>query len=73
MAYNKAKTQAELLKEAAAAVRKESDNVTECREKVMYAWQGDNASAFSGKMNMVSEDLSRIAKQLEDAAEALEK
>ena len=71
MAYEKAKTQAEYLKEAAAVVRKESDNVMNCRENITRAWQGDNAGAFIGRMNVLSDDLSRIAKQLEEAAEVI--
>ena len=71
--YKKATTNADYLKEAARAIWKESKNVGYCRADVMQAWQGDNANIFTGKMNMLSDELSRLAKQLEDAADVIKK
>lgn len=64
----KARAQADKLEEAAGAIRRESGRFGDCRADVMQAWEGDNATKFAGKMGIVTEDLTKIAAQLEKTA-----
>lgn len=69
--YNNACRQAAKLEQAAASVRKESRRFQGCRSNVAAAWKGENAERFTGKMGMVTEDLEKIAKSLDKAAEVI--
>ena len=73
MDFQKAKNQAGKLEDAARTIRRESNRFTSCRNDVAAAWTGDNASRFTNKMGMVSEDLEKIAKNLEKTADAIRK
>lgn len=69
----KAKAQADKLDEAARSIRNECKTFNSCRSNVKQAWEGDNATKFVGKMSVVSEDLIKIAKQLEKTAVVIRK
>lgn len=69
----KAREQATKLEEAAKSVRNESKRFETCRNEVRQAWEGDNATKFTGKMGLVSEDLNKIASQLEKTADVIRK
>ena len=69
----KAREQAEKLEEAARSIRNECKRFNNCRSDIKQAWEGDNATKFIGKMNVVSEDLAKIAKQLEKTATVIRK
>lgn len=73
MDFNKARTQATKLENAAASIRRESRRFTQCRSDVAASWTGDNASKFTNKMGLVSEDLEKIARNLEQTAEVIRK
>ena len=73
MDLQKAKDQADKLDEAARAIRKEGDRFGECRADVSQAWEGTNATKFMSKMGIVSEDLNKIAAQLERTAGVIRK
>ena len=69
----KAREQANKLDEAAKSIRKESSRFEECRADIKQSWEGDNANSFTGKMGIVSDDLAKIAKQLEKTADVIRK
>ena len=71
MDFAKARQQADSLEQTAKAIRKESARFGECRNEVSQAWTGDSARNFTGKMGMVSEDLNKIAGELEQAASVI--
>ena len=71
MDFQKAKNQASKLEEAARTIRRESNRFTNCRNDVASAWTGENASKFTNKMGMVSEDLNKIAHNLERTADVI--
>ncbi len=73
MDFQKAKNQANRLDDAARSIRRESNRFTNCRNDVASAWTGDNASKFTNKMGMVSEDLNKIASNLEKTADVIRK
>ena len=73
MDFQKAKNQASKLDEAARTIRRESNRFTNCRNDVAASWTGDNATRFTSKMGMVSEDLEKIAKNLEQTADVIRK
>ena len=73
MDYNMACSQAEKLERAATSIKKECNRFEDCRGNVSTAWKGDNATRFTGKMRLVTEDLMKIAKSLEQAAEVIRK
>ena len=73
MDFQKSKIQAAKLEDAASSIRRESGRFTNCRNDVAAAWTGDNASRFTNKMGMVSEDLEAIARNLEKTAAAIRK
>lgn len=73
MDFNKARSQATKLENAAASIRRESRRFTECRSDVAASWTGDNATKFTSKMGLVSEDLNTIAANLEKAADTIRK
>lgn len=73
MDLTKARDQASKLEEAARSIRNESKRFETCRSDVKQAWEGDNATQFTYKMGHVSEDLEKIAKQLDKAAETIRK
>lgn len=68
MDLSRAKDQANKLDEAARSIRAESKRFESCRSNVKQAWEGDNATQFTLKMGQVSEDLNKIARQLEKSA-----
>lgn len=69
----KAGEQAGKLEETARIVRNESQRVDTCRSEVRQAWESDNATRFMGKMGLFSEDLKKIANQLDHAADEIRK
>lgn len=71
--YQKAKSQAGKLEEAAKMIRQESNRMESCRADVRHAWEGDNATRFTGKLGIVSGDLGKIAAQLEKTAMVIRK
>lgn len=73
MDFQRAKDQADKLDEAAKSIRKESGRFDDCRGQVAQAWQGTNATKFTGKMGVVSEDLIKTATQLERTADTIRK
>lgn len=73
MDFQKARAQAEKLEEAAKNIRRESGRFSDCRAEVASAWEGSNATKFTGKMGIVSEDLKKIAAQLEKTAGVIRK
>jgi WXG100 family type VII secretion target len=73
MDFNKARSQATKLENAAASIRREANRFTQCRSDVAASWTGDNASRFVNKMGLVSEDLMKIAKNLEQTAATIRK
>lgn len=68
MDLQKARNQADKLEEAARSIRGESRRFETCRAEVRQAWEGDNAARFTNKMGMVSQDLEKIAKRLDETA-----
>lgn len=73
MDYNMACSQAEKLERAATSIRKECNRFEDCKRNVSAAWKGENATKFTGKMVLVADDLLKIAKSLEQAAEVIRK
>lgn len=73
MDFNKARNQAKKLEDAAASIRRESRRFTQCRSDVASSWTGDNASRFTNKMGLVTEDLNKIAANLERTADTIRK
>ena len=71
MDLQKAKSQADKLYDAAASIKKESAKFNDCRADISQAWEGNNASKFISKMGSVSEDLNKIAAQLERTADVI--
>ena len=71
--FNRARAQADKLDQAAASIRKEAQHFGTCRAEVAAAWTGDNAARFTNKMGMVSEDLEKIARNLERTADVIRK
>ncbi|MBR0373657.1 MAG: hypothetical protein IJH91_03890 [Mogibacterium sp.] len=68
---NKAKQQAAELERAAQTIRTESAKFGEYRNEVAHAWTSDSSTAFTSKMGMVTEDLLKIARELDNAAAAI--
>ena len=73
MDFNKARNQASKLERAAASIRREKNRFSECRSDVAASWTGDNAARFTNKMGMVSEDLEKIARNLDKTAATIRK
>lgn len=73
MDFQKARAQADKLEEAAKSIKSESVRFSACRAEVANAWEGSNASKFTSKMGIVSEDLNKIASQLNRTAEVIRK
>lgn len=73
MDFTRARMQASKLENAAASIRREARRFTQCRSDVAAAWTGENASKFTNKMGLVSEDLEKIARSLEKTAEVIRK
>lgn len=71
MDYNKARKEADRLDKAASSVRKEARRFETCRGNVAAAWKGENAVRFTRKMDLVYDDLDKIAKSLERAADVI--
>ena len=71
MDLNKAKQQAADLERAAQTIRAESSKFGEYRSEVAHAWKSDSSTAFTSKMGMVTEDLLKIARELDNAASAI--
>ena len=69
--YQNALRQAARLEEAAKKVKKERSNLHDCGGSVASAWKGTNASAYVKKVRVVENDLSRIERNLKDAAETI--
>lgn len=67
----KARDQANKLVEAAKAIRKEKERFEGCKAEVSGVWEGDNAIRFSRKMELIANDLTRTAQQLELTAEVI--
>lgn len=69
--YLKAIDQAKQLKEAARKIRKEAKKFDDCNVRVRHDWNGDNATQFSGKMRAITEDLNKVASELERSADII--
>lgn len=60
------------LEEAAKIIRQESGRIDVCRAEVSDAWEGESAEIFVGKMNLISEQLQKVAMELDEVAEIIE-
>ena len=69
--YQKAMKQADQLEGAAKIIRNERKNVQASQKSISAAWQGDNATKFIKKVNVVEEDLDSIAKNVQNAANVI--
>lgn len=67
----KAREQAAKLEAAARAIRNECGHLGDCRADLTHSWEGDNSARFAGKMDAVTDDLEKIARQLDRTAEII--
>ena len=71
--YNRIKKQVDSFSDAAKAIRLESNRLGDHKADLEQAWQGENAGRFTGKMSLASEELAKIAAQLEAVSDEIHK
>lgn len=71
--YQKAMNQADRLDDAARMISAEMKNLQNCKSKISSSWQGESATSYIRKVNVVEDDLTRMAKSIKKTADAIRK
>ena len=66
--YNKAVNQASKLDEISRKIKRERNNLNDCKRLLSSVWKSDNSDAYMRKVMKVEDELAQIERELNNAS-----
>lgn len=66
--YNKAVTQAAKLDDISRKIKRERNNLNDCKRLLSSVWKSDNSDAYMRKVMKVEDELAQIERELNNAS-----